>query len=150
MNALAQLITPNNISLDIEVSSREELFIFIAQQFEKNHGIPADSVKICLEEREALGSTALGNGIAIPHGRVKLLAQAHIGFVRLKESIHFHVSDTQPVKALVIMLVPEAATQAHLDILAKIAQTISDNKNKNILLTDPSADNIYQLLTAWN
>ncbi|MEN9930324.1 MAG: IIA-like nitrogen-regulatory protein PtsN [Pseudomonadota bacterium] len=150
MNALAQLITPNNISLDIEVSSREELFIFIAQLFEKNHGIAADSVKTCLEEREALGSTALGNGIAIPHGRVKLLEQAHIGFVRLKEGIHFHATDKQPVKALVIMLVPEAATQAHLDILAKIAQTISDNKNKNILLTEPSADNIYQLLTAWN
>jgi PTS system nitrogen regulatory IIA component len=150
MNALAQLITLNNISLDIEVSSREELFIFIAQQFEKNHGISAVSVKTCLEEREALGSTALGNGIAIPHGRVKFLEQAHISFVRLKESINFHVSDKQPVKALVIMLVPEAATQAHLDILAKIAQTISDNKNKNILLTEPSADNIYQLLTAWN
>jgi nitrogen PTS system EIIA component len=122
MNALAQLITPSNISLDIEVSSREELFIFVAKQFEKNHGISADSVITCLEEREALGSTALGNGIAIPHGRVKLLEQAHIGFVRLKD----------------------------LDILAKVAQTISDNKNKNILLTEPSADNIYQLLTAWN
>jgi PTS system nitrogen regulatory IIA component len=150
MNALAQLITPNNISLDIEVSSREELFIFIAQLFEKNHGIPAKSVIACLEEREALGSTALGNGIAIPHGRVKLLEQAHIGFVRLKDSISFHASDNHLVKALVIMLVPEAATQAHLDILAKVAQTISDDKNKNILLTEPSADNIYQLLTAWN
>jgi PTS system nitrogen regulatory IIA component len=150
MNALAQLITPNNISLDIEVSSREELFIFIAQLFEKNHGIPAKSVIACLEEREALGSTALGNGIAIPHGRVKLLEQAHIGFVRLKDSISFHASDNHLVKALVIMLVPEAATQVHLDILAKVAQTISDNKNKNILLTEPSADNIYQLLTAWN
>jgi nitrogen PTS system EIIA component len=150
MNALAQLITPNNISLDIEVSSREDLFLFIARLFEKNHGIPANSVIACLEEREALGSTALGNGIAIPHGRVKLLEQAHIGFVRLKESINFHASDKHPVKALVIMLVPEAATQAHLDILAKIAQTISDNKNKNILLTEPSTDKIYQLLTAWN
>jgi PTS system nitrogen regulatory IIA component len=150
MNSLAQLITPSNISLDIEVSSREELFLFIAQQFEKNHGIAANLVKNCLEEREALGSTALGNGIAIPHGRVKLLEQAHIGFVRLKESINFHAADNTPVKALVIMLVPEAATQVHLDILAKIAQTISDHKNRNILLTEPSADNIYQLLTAWN
>ena len=70
--------------------------------------------------------------------------------MRLKESLNFHASDKQPVKAFVIMLVPEAATQAHLDILAKIAQTISDNKNKNMLLTEPSADNIYQLLTAWN
>ena len=147
---MAQLITANNISLDIEVSSREELFIFIAQQFEKNHGIPANSVIACLEEREALGSTALGNGIAIPHGRVKLLEQAHVGFVRLKDSINFHASDKDPVKALVIMLVPEAATQAHLDILAKIAQTISNNKNKDILRTEPSADNTYQLLTVWN
>jgi PTS system nitrogen regulatory IIA component len=150
MNALAQLITPNNISLDIEVSSREELFIFIAQLFEKNHGIAAELVKTCLAEREALGSTALGNGIAIPHGRVKLLENAHIGFVRLKESINFHESDKQPVKAFVIMLVPDAATQAHLDTLAKIAQTISDSKNKNILLTELSADSIYQLLNAWN
>jgi PTS system nitrogen regulatory IIA component len=70
--------------------------------------------------------------------------------VRLKDSINFHASDNHLVKALVIMLVPEAATQVHLDILAKVAQTISDNKNKNILLTEPSADNIYQLLTAWN
>ena len=150
MNALAQLITPNNISLDIDVSTREELFIFVAKLFEKNHGIPANSIITCLEEREALGSTALGNGIAIPHGRVKHLEQAHIGFVRLKDSINFHTSDSHPVKAVVIMLVPEAATQAHLDILAKVAQTISDNTNKNILLTEPSADNIYQLLTAWN
>jgi mannitol/fructose-specific phosphotransferase system IIA component (Ntr-type) len=64
MNALAQLITPNNISLDIEVSSREELFIFVAQLFEKNHGIAADSVIACLEEREALGSTTLGQSEA--------------------------------------------------------------------------------------
>ena len=105
MNALAQLITPNNISLDIDVPSRDELFTYIAKQFEKNHAISADLVKTCLEEREALGSTSLGSGIAIPHGRVKQLTQAHIGFVRLKNGIDFKSPDQQPVKAIVIMLV---------------------------------------------
>ena len=150
MNALAQLITPNNISLDIDVPSRDELFTYIAKQFEKNHAFSADLVKTCLEEREALGSTSLGSGIAIPHGRVKQLTQAHIGFVRLKNGIDFKSPDQQPVKAIVIMLVPEVATQLHLDILAQIAQMLSDAKAKNFLLTEPSPDKIYQLLTAWN
>ncbi len=150
MNALAQLITPNNISLDIDVSSRDQLFSYIANLFEKNHAISADLVKTCLAEREALGSTSLGSGIAIPHGRVKQLTQAHIGFVRLKNGIDFQSPDQQPVKAIVIMLVPEAATQLHLDILAQIAQMLSDVKTKEFLLNEPSPDKIYQLLTAWN
>ena len=150
MNALAQLITPHNIALDIDVSSQEELFAFIGNLFEKNHAIPAKTVQSCLQDREALGSTGLGQGIAIPHGRVKDLPEAHLGFVRLKEGIDFKAPDGQLVQTIVIMLVPEQATQSHLEILSQVAQILSDTATKKLLFTETEPDNIYQLLTAWN
>jgi PTS system nitrogen regulatory IIA component len=150
MNALAELITPNNIALDIGASTQKELFAFIGDLFEKNIGISAKVVQTCLEARESLGSTGLGQGIAIPHGRVKDLPEAHLGFVRLTNGIDFNAPDGKLVKTLVIMLVPEQATQKHLEILSQVAQILSDNSTKKILLTETDPDNIYQLLTAWN
>ncbi|MEY2706541.1 MAG: IIA-like nitrogen-regulatory protein PtsN [Pseudomonadota bacterium] len=150
MNALAQLITPNNIALDIDISSQEELFAFVGSLFEKNHGISAKLVQSCLQDREALGSTGLGKGVAIPHGRVKSLNNAHIAFIRTRSGIDFKAPDNQPVQVLVIMLVPDAATQTHLDILSHVAQALSDTPTKELLFSESSPDNIYQLLTAWN
>lgn len=150
MNALAQLIAPHNIALDIDISSQEELFAFIGDLFEKNNQISASLVQSCLQAREALGSTGLGQGIAIPHGRVKDLPEAHLGFIRLKDGIDFKAPDGQLVRAIVIMLVPEQATQSHLEILSQVAQIMSDDHAKKILFTETEPDNIYQLLTAWN
>ena len=150
MNALAQLITPTNIALDIDISSQEELFAFVGSLFEKNHGISATLVQSCLQDRESLGSTGLGKGVAIPHGRVKSLTNAHIAFIRTKNGIDFKAPDGKPVKVLVIMLVPDAATQTHLEILSHVAQTLSDTSTKELLFSESSPDNIYQLLTAWN
>lgn len=150
MNALAELITPHNIAIDIEASTQKELFAFVGALFEKNNGIPAGIVKSCLEARESLGSTGLGQGIAIPHGRVKDLSEAHLGFVRLINGIDFKAPDGKLVQTLIIMLVPEHATQAHLEILSQVAQILSDTSTKKILLTETDPDKIYQLLTAWN
>ena len=150
MNALAQLITPSNIALDIDISSQEELFAFVGALFEKNHGISAKLVQSCLQDRESLGSTGLGKGVAIPHGRVKSLASAHIAFIRTRHGIEFKAPDGELVRVLVIMLVPDAATQTHLEILSQVAQTLSNASTKELLFSESSPDNIYQLLTAWN
>lgn len=150
MNALAQLITPSNIALDIDISSQEELFAFVGALFEKNHGISAKLVQACLQDRESLGSTGLGKGVAIPHGRVKSLTSAHIAFIRTRNGVEFKAPDGAPVRVLVIMLVPDAATQTHLEILSHVAQTLSDTSTKELLFSESSPDNIYQLLTAWN
>ena len=150
MNALAQLITPSNIALDIDISSQEELFAFVGSLFEKNHGISAKLVQSCLQDRESLGSTGLGKGVAIPHGRVKSLTNAHIAFIRTRHGIEFKAPDGELVRVLVIMLVPDAATQTHLEILSQVAQTLSNTSTKELLFSESSPDNIYQLLTAWN
>ncbi|MFM1870216.1 MAG: IIA-like nitrogen-regulatory protein PtsN [Pseudomonadota bacterium] len=150
MNALAQLITPSNIALDIDASSQEEIFAFVGSLFEKNHGISAKLVQSCLQDRESLGSTGLGKGVAIPHGRVKSLTSAHIAFIRTRNGIEFKAPDGEPVRVSVIMLVPDAATQTHLEILSQVAQILSDTSTKELLFSESSPDNIYQLLTAWN
>ena len=148
MNALAKLITPNNIALDIDVSSQEELFQFAGKLFEDIYGIPAELVQSCLQDRENMGSTGLGGGIAIPHGRVKDLSEAHLGFIRLKHGIDFKSPDGIPVKVLVLMLVPEQATQSHLEILSQVAQVLSNAQTKELLFTETKLENIHQLLTA--
>jgi nitrogen PTS system EIIA component len=147
MNALAQLITINNILLDIEASSQEELFEFVGQLFEKNFGIASSTVQNCLLDRENLGSTGLGHGLAIPHGRVKNLSDAHLAFVRTREGIDFKAPDQEMVKAFVVMLVPEQATQEHLEILSQVAQVLSDKETKALLFTETKRENIHQLLT---
>ena len=147
MNALAQLITINNILLDIEVSSREELFQFVGELFEKNFGITSSTVQNCLLDRENLGSTGLGHGLAIPHGRVKNLSNAHLAFIRTREGIDFKAPDQEMVKAFVVMLVPEQATQEHLEILSQVAQVLSDKEAKALLFTETKRENIHQLLT---
>jgi PTS system nitrogen regulatory IIA component len=147
MNALAQLITTNNILLDIEASSREELFQFVGQLFEENFGIASSVVENCLLDRENLGSTGLGHGLAIPHGRVKNLSDAHLAFIRTRQGIDFKAPDQEMVKAFVVMLVPEQATQEHLEILSQVAQVLSDNETKALLFTETNRENIHQLLT---
>jgi nitrogen PTS system EIIA component len=147
MNALAQLFTINNILLDIEASSREELFEFVGQLFEENFGIASSIVQNCLLDRENLGSTGLGHGLAIPHGRVKNLSDAHLAFVRTRQGIDFKAPDQEMVKAFVVMLVPEQATQEHLEILSQVAQVLSDKETKALLFTETKPENIHQLLT---
>ena len=90
MIALTQLLSQNNICLDQDLGSTEELFEFVDQLFAKQLAFPPHSIKNCLNDREALGSTGLGQGIAIPHGRVHNLKEPHLGFVRLQKGIEFN------------------------------------------------------------
>lgn len=100
-----------------------------------------------LFSRERLGSTALGQGVAVPHGRVKGLDQALAAFIRLAQPIPFDAPDGQPVSMLLCLLVPEAATQQHLDILAELAQLMSNKPLREALAseTDPAA--VHRMLT---
>lgn len=147
MNALATLINISNISLDIEITNSKELFQYLGTLFEQKTKVPAKEVIESLESRERLGSTGLGHQIAIPHGRIQNLANAHIGFIRLKRGIDFKAPDQQAVQVFVVMLVPEQASQAHLDILSQIVQTLSDQTSRAQLFTETNPETIYSILT---
>ena len=81
-----------------------------------------------LSRREQLGSTGLGEGVAIPHARVEGLAQAQIAYLRLKTPIPFDAPDAKPVSDFLVILVPKQATEEHLQILADTTQLFSDSK----------------------
>ena len=102
-----------------------------------------------LAARETLGSTGLGQGVAIPHGRIRGLKQALAAVVRLVEPVAFDAPDGRPVALLVALLVPEHATQEHLELLSELAQMLSDRDLRTELLTEPSAAALRSRIAAW-
>ncbi|MEK7791734.1 MAG: PTS sugar transporter subunit IIA, partial [Pseudomonadota bacterium] len=99
--------------------------------------------------REKLGSTGLGQGVAIPHGRIKGLREAVAAFVRMKEAIPFDAPDGQPVNIACILLVPEKATDKHLQILSELAQMFSDKQFRDNILRSKDAEEIHKIITDW-
>jgi PTS system nitrogen regulatory IIA component len=149
MNALTHLFTPNCIALDNSAKSRADAFAAAGDLFAKEIGINASAVIEFLNTREDLGSTALGAGVAIPHGRVKGLKQPSAAFMRLKEPIEFSAPDGEPVSILIFLLVPEKATQQHLEILSSIAQLLSDADAREFLSSSNDPIKVCERLQQW-
>jgi PTS system nitrogen regulatory IIA component len=149
MNALTNLFTPDCIALDNPATSRADAFAAAGDLFYKKVGIDAASVVGFLNAREDLGSTALGAGVAIPHGRVKGLKQPSAAMMRLKDPIDFAAPDGEPVSTLIFLLVPEKATQLHLEILSSIAQLLSDTDVRLRLSTESDPAKVCELLQHW-
>jgi PTS system nitrogen regulatory IIA component len=149
MNLIAKLLAPANIVLDLEVSSKKRMFEQVGLLFENHQGIARSLVFDSLFARERLGSTGLGQGVAIPHGRIKGLRESVGAFVRLSTPVPFDAPDGQPVNLIFVLLVPEQATEQHLQILSELAQMFSDRDLRQALsdATDPSA--LHQIITAW-
>jgi nitrogen PTS system EIIA component len=149
MNRLAKLLPLDKVVLGLSVTSKKRVFEQAGLIFENNNGIARSVVTDNLFARERLGSTGLGEGVAIPHGRIKGLKQPLAAFVRLAEPIPFESPDGQPVALLIFLLVPEQATQQHLEILSEIAQLLSDRDARERLNTEPDALSIHSFLTQW-
>ncbi|SNX27840.1 PTS IIA-like nitrogen-regulatory protein PtsN [Polynucleobacter meluiroseus] len=149
MNALTTLFAPDCISLDNPAKSRAEAFAVAGALFSQHAHLDASAVVGFLDAREELGSTALGAGVAIPHGRVKGLKQPIAAFIRLNEPIEFAAPDAEPISILIVLLVPEKATQQHLEILSSIAQLLSEPENRKLLNSDSSPENICHFLQNW-
>jgi nitrogen PTS system EIIA component len=149
MNALTNLFTPDCIALDVSAKNRADAFAAAGDLFAKQVGIDAPAVVQFLNAREELGSTALGAGVAIPHGRVKGLKQPSAAFMRLKEPIEFAAPDNDPVSTLIFLLVPEKATQQHLEILSSIAQLLSEAETREKLASSQDPVKVCELLQGW-
>jgi PTS system nitrogen regulatory IIA component len=149
MNALTDLFALDRITLDNPAQNRAEVFSAVGKLFSKQADLEAEAIVGFLNTREDLGSTALGAGVAIPHGRVKGLKHPIAAFVKLKEAIEFAAPDGEAVSILIFLLVPEKATQQHLEILSSIAQLLSDQDARQSLASEDSPEKVYQLLQTW-
>lgn len=148
MNQIFQLLPPENIVLDLDASSKKRVFEHAGLIFENNQGIARSAVFDSLFSREKLGSTGLGRGIAIPHGRIKSLKKASGAFIRLQTPIPFDSPDGEPVSLLFILLVPEQATEQHLQILSELAERFSERACREALLSAPDAEAVRQAFVA--
>ena len=149
MNALTDLFALDRITLNSPSKNRAEVFAAVGKLFAKQAGLEAEAIVGFLNAREDLGSTALGAGVAIPHGRVKGLKNPIAAFVKLKEPIEFAAPDGQTVSILIFLLVPEKATQQHLEILSSIAQLLSDQDTRTLLVSEDNPEKVCQLLQTW-
>ena len=149
MNQIAELLLPSSIVLDLDVDTKSRLFEETGKLFERSAGLSAATVAASLAAREKLGSTGLGQGIAIPHGRIKGLRKATGAFVRLRAPIAFDAPDAKPVSQVFVLLVPEQATEEHLQLLSELAQMFSERAFRDRLAAAASADELATLFRAW-
>jgi len=149
MNLIGKLLPAQNVLPELDVGSKKRVFEHAGLVFENNHDIARSQVFDSLFAREKLGSTGLGQGIAIPHGRIKGLKEAVGALIRMREPIPFDAPDGQPVKLIFVLLVPERATDLHLQILSELAQMFSDKAFRDQLLAAPSADALHRLIVEW-
>ena len=115
-------------------------------------GIARSTVSDNLFARERLGSTGLGHGVAVPHGRIKGmkgLKSPLAAFVRLREPIAFESPDSKPVNLLFFLLIPDHVTQQHLEILSEIAEMFSDDTFRSAVTTDPDPKSVHARIVNW-
>ena len=150
MNLIAPLLSLDTTLLDLSFSSKKKLFEHAADLFSQTHGLKSTDIFTSLFERERLGSTALGYGIAIPHGRIKGLKDACGALYRLSTPLDFDAPDNQPVSLCFILLVPKDANERHLQILGELAQLFGDEAMRTRMLAAATPDDLLAMLNAWS
>ena len=149
MSLVSKILTVAHVSVDLQASSKKRLFEQAGLLFENLDGIGRSLVYDSLFARERLGSTGLGQGVAIPHGRIKGLKEALGAFLRLQQPVPFESPDGNPVSLVFVFLVPEQATEKHLQILSELAQMFSDRALREAMTAAPDAGALHLLIAAW-
>jgi nitrogen PTS system EIIA component len=149
MNRLAAILPAGNVLVDIDATSKKRVFEQAGLVFENQHTVARATVTDNLFARERLGSTGLGHGVAIPHGRIKGLKNPLAAVLRVQQAIPFDAPDEESVSLMIFLLVPEAATQRHLEILSEIAEMLSDRTLRERLKTENTAAMVHELIASW-
>lgn len=149
MNRLASILPTAQVLVHVDATSKKRAFEEVGLLFENLHGLNRALVTDSLFARERLGSTGLGHGVAIPHGRIKGLKAPMAAVLQLAHPIGFDAPDEQPVSLLIFLLVPEAATQKHLEILSEIAELLSDTGLRAKLNASATPAELHGLIAGW-
>lgn len=145
---VASLLTPESVLAGIKGSGKKQILQELAACLEKIAGLSGRGIFETLLQRERLGTTGIGQGIAIPHGRIAGLSRLVGLFARLQKPVEFDAIDGEPVDLVFVLLAPEDAGADHLQALARIARTFRDSAivQKLRQTEDPAA--LYAILTA--
>ena len=149
MNRLSAILPAAQVLVRVDATSKKRAFEEAGLLFESQHGLNRALITDSLFARERLGSTGLGHGVAIPHGRIKGLKQPMAAVFQLLNPIGFDAPDEKPVSLLIFLLVPEAATQKHLEILSEIAELLSDSRLRDSMQAATDSGDLYQMIANW-
>ncbi|MBJ6987120.1 MULTISPECIES: PTS sugar transporter subunit IIA [unclassified Devosia] len=144
---LADILAEHAVLTCTGVRDKRHLFELLSQKGAELTGFPAETILEVLMAREELGSTGLGNGIAIPHGKVSGLQGVTAVFARLDEAIEFDAVDDQPVDIVVMLLAPVGAGADHLKALSRVARILRTESVVDQLRAENDADRLHVLLT---
>ena len=150
MSLIASLLPVSHVLVDFAAADRKAVFEQVAALLEGKTGVKRALILDSLLARERLGSTGLGQGIAIPHGRVRGLREATGAFVRVRQPIEFEAPDERPVSLIFVLLVPEKSTDLHLEILGELAQMFSDRELRARLYAAPDSLEVQRLIAGWD
>lgn len=145
---LANILAKDSVVICPRVHNKRELLEILAERAAEQVGLDTAVVLDALLKREELGSTALGNGIAIPHGKLSGLKGVVAAFARLEEPVEFDSLDDQPVDLVMMLLAPVGAGADHLKALARVARLLRTDSLVNDLRHSATAERIHALLTA--
>ena len=144
---IADLVSVDGVVADLKVSSKKQALQELSQLAAALTGLHERAIFDTLLERERLGTTGVGVGIAIPHGKLPELDRLHGLFARLAQPIDFEAIDEQPVDLIFLLLAPESAGADHLKALARVSRLLRDSTVCDKLRGSDTVEAIYALLT---
>lgn len=148
---LIDLLAPTRVRVDVQASSKKRLLEIAAASL-VDPGDDSDLERRIYDSlcaRERLGPTALGHGVAIPHGRIAGLAAPAGTFLKLADALPFEAADGEPVDLVFALVVPEHFTQQHLILLSQLAEMFSDTEFCTRLRNTPDSNELYNVLSEW-
>ena len=144
---LADVLKEDCIIPDLKARGKEQLLEeMVSWIVSKVNGVDAEKVLGAILEREKLGSTGIGHGVAIPHGRIKGLAEIKVFFGRSRPGVDFDSMDKQPVYLFFLIVAPENSTAAHLKILAGLSHLLKNQEFRHKLMTAATVGDVYRLM----
>jgi PTS system nitrogen regulatory IIA component len=149
LNEVARYLLAQDVRLDLNVTSKRQLFHAVGKHMQREHALSPDDVVLSLSRREQAGSTGLGEGVAIPHARIDGLDRICALYARLKPAIPFDSPDGRPVSDVLVLLVPNPATAEHLVILADAMQLLSDRRFRKRLHASANPRDAIEVFRDW-
>jgi len=149
---LTDIISPDRVVSNVQATSKKRAFETISEVIASNAEVSmgANDIFDSLIARERLGTTAIGHGIAIPHGRIKESSKTIGAFLQLSEGIDCDALDNEAVNLIFAVLVPENTNEEHLQLLARLAKMFKNTELREKLLAAPDNTTLYDLLVQWD
>jgi PTS system nitrogen regulatory IIA component len=143
---ISDFLVPTQVMIDVKASDKERLLEQLSMEAADVAGLPADEVAREIAKREELGSTGVGNGVALPHARLASLKAPFALFARLRHGIDFDAIDGEPVDIVVLLLIPEAGDSGKGNALACVARALRDAETLRKVRSAPDREALYRVL----